>query len=133
MEITLAAKMFFSSKQSEGVTARTIQTYKTELPRFLDFLMEKMEVYHVEDITAYQIREFLNHLKSLGTMRNITIHRYYRTIKTFLNFLEKEEIIKNNPIKKVNPPKIEKIIPMFMADLFCIVWLPKSARIKCRN
>lgn len=117
MEISTAAKMFFSSKQAEGVTARTFQTYKTELPRFFDFLVDKMEVTQVEDITAFHIREFINHLQSLGTMKNITIHRYYRLIRAFMNFLEKEEILKNNPISKVKPPKVENKIPRTFTPL----------------
>jgi len=107
MDIRTAKRVFLTAKQAQGVTGRTLEVYTTELNRFFEFAVAR-NLYDVADITADIIREFLNSLKSSNKLRNITIHRYFRELRTLFLFLYREDYIAVNPMKHIEAPKIEQ-------------------------
>jgi site-specific recombinase XerD len=106
MDLRTTKRIFLVAKQAEGVTNRTLETYTTELTRFFEYAASK-DIFNIGDISTADIRDFLNSLKE-KKLRNITIHRYYRELKTLFFFLHQEEYIKANPMKHVKPPKVEQ-------------------------
>jgi site-specific recombinase XerD len=86
----------FSSKFTYG----TIQVYKT--------VSNKIEAFQkdvsFQELTPFWWRRFENNLIEKGNNKN-TIHKTYRTLKTFIHRAIEQGIIKDNPLKTV---KVEK-------------------------
>jgi integrase/recombinase XerD len=93
-------------KLSDG----TISFYKKKIYKFFLFL-KLFYVDNLEQITPNLIRGFLIHLQEHGHNAG-GIDTFYRSIRTFLNWCEKEYELMNwkNPILKVKRPKVPEII-----------------------
>ncbi len=106
MELRKARKIFLDSKKTEGVTARTYQTYRDTLKPFLLYLTDE-GIFDLEDVEVIHIRGYLVKHKEMG-VRNVTLHRDYRVMKTFFLFMYSEGVLQRNLFEKIKPPKIEK-------------------------
>ncbi|NCB76781.1 MAG: hypothetical protein EOM42_06775 [Negativicutes bacterium] len=106
MEIGQAKRIFFTAKKAENVTGRTIETYDEVLKKFLVYIVER-NIYDIAEVKSDLIREFLGTFKAKG-LKGITVHRYFRVLRTFFLFLYRDDYIPNNPMKNIKPPKIEK-------------------------
>ncbi len=101
-------EMFLLDQEARQHTSNTIQTYRYTLDPFLEYLSSN-DITTPEGITPDIIRRFLVHLKQRGLSDN-SVHRHARGIKTFLNFLVREELLDSSPMRKVAMPKLEKKI-----------------------
>ena len=89
----------------------TINQYEKVLKRFISFCNEK-EIKEIDKVDASLLRDHIYGLSK--TMQPISIKIHYMALKVFFNFLKNNEKISNNPILKVETPKIsKKIIPAF--------------------
>jgi site-specific recombinase XerD len=78
--------------------------------------LKKNEIVSVDQITPTTIRTYLTEKVETGDMPN-TNHARYRAIKTFLRWLENEELLLRNPINKVSPPKVpQTLLPPLTDD-----------------
>ncbi|MCJ7732999.1 MAG: phage integrase N-terminal SAM-like domain-containing protein, partial [Anaerolineales bacterium] len=94
---------FITDRKSRGLSNRTIDFYVEKLSRFKRYIQEK-GILLLDDISAADIRLYLLELSK--TSNNGGVHAYYRAIKSFFNWWEKECEDFQNPIKKVSPPKV---------------------------
>ena len=104
MDIGYAKRLFITAKKSESVTISTLETYERGLKGFFDYLIAQ----NILDLTVVDtgtIREFLISLKDKG-LRGITVHQYFRILRTFFKFLHQEDYLSKNPMVNVKPPKI---------------------------
>lgn len=106
MDLGDAKRIFILTKKSENVSERTVAIYHEILNRFFNDLFEK-QILKAEEVKANHIREFLLRLHDEG-LKGVSVHRFYRGIKTFFLFLVGDGYLEENPIKAVKPPKIEK-------------------------
>ena len=109
--------------QAEGKSQRSIDWIIDIVGYFNEFLGN----LNIEAITADDLRRFIIALQQRQAFANHrftkpqnrplsseTVASYTRAIKTFFSFLEREELIANNPMKKVKLPKtIKKNMPVF--------------------
>jgi site-specific recombinase XerD len=107
MDLRTAKRIFLTAKQAQNVTGRTLETYVADIDRFFGFVVSK-NIFDVSEITAETIREFLKVLKDSKKMRNITIFKVYRELKTLFLFLYREDYINSNPMKTIVPPRVEE-------------------------
>lgn len=106
MELGHIKRIFLTTKKSENVTQRTLETYDSGLKRFFDYLIER-NILDVTEVNAGIVREFLVMLKGKG-LRGITVHQFYRVLRTFFTFLHQEDYISKNPMTNVKAPKVEQ-------------------------
>ena len=106
MEIGYAKRIFIATKKSENVTPRTLETYDRGLKRFFDYLLEN-NIFDVSEVNSGVIREFLIMLREKG-LRGITVHQFFRILRTFFTFLHREDYISKNPMTNVKAPKVEQ-------------------------
>lgn len=106
MELGQAKKIFILTKRSENVTSRTLETYDKALKRFFDYLVGQ-NIFAVTEITASHIRGFMVELKDKG-LKGITVHQYYRVLRTFFTFLHQEDYLTKYLMVNVKPPKVEQ-------------------------
>ena len=99
-------EMFLLHQEASRSTPRTIQSYRETLTPFLEHLAER-DITHPELITPTHIRRFFVSLEKRG-LAGATIQKHARSIKAFCNFLVREEVLDDSPMRKVSMPKADK-------------------------
>ncbi len=113
---TLAAyfKAFLVACRVEGLSPHTIRSYHCLINPFIKYL-ETYGVVEPAQITAFHIRAFI--LLKQETCNATSIHTYYRQIKTFINWLVKEEVLPKSPMRTIKPPRTPRtLIQPFSPD-----------------
>lgn len=96
-------------KYEMGLSDHTIKNYSIDLREFIEFTNNK----NIKKINIDDIRSFL---KQLYTLKYSTrsISRKISSLKSYFNYLESEDIIKNNQASLISNPKIEKSLPNYL-------------------
>ena len=81
----------------------SIQQYEKVLKRYFNFCKDH-GLSHPGEVKATEIRDYLNGLSV--TCKPVTQKLHYMALSVFYNFLEREEIIKDNPMKRIERPKV---------------------------
>jgi len=85
----------FLNSRRQGISPRTLEFYEACLTPFISHY----------DLTPQDIICFLSNLNCRNGK-----NAYYRAIRAFCNWLYRQGHIKDNPITKVDPPKMTKVI-----------------------
>lgn len=96
-------------------SVNTITAYQNDLHQFQQFLTTNFEVQHVKAINHQMIRSWLVHLMENKIVAR-SVARKLTTLKSFYKYLLKENIVENNPMAKVQSPKIQKRLPVFVEE-----------------
>lgn len=96
-------KKFLVSKKLQGLSERTLKAYKYEITRFL--LSINMPL---RDITTDNVRYYLACYQLTGRATPVTIDNIRRYLNTFFQWLEDEDYIIKNPLKKIKKIRIKK-------------------------
>ncbi|MBI2757208.1 MAG: tyrosine-type recombinase/integrase [Chloroflexi bacterium] len=104
--------IYLHACRSRNLAGGTIEFYGKKLNAFVQFCL-KYEITNINQINAEYIRQFLIILEESGH-RPAGVHCYYRSIKTFLKWYEREAEPADwrNPINKVKAP----IVPLEPLD-----------------
>lgn len=101
----------------EGKSEATIHHYESSLRRYLSFHESNGGSLNAQEITPEDIRNFLWYVTSepvrwggsSPTARKpatiSTAENYYRTLRTFFAWLEREGLISDNPVTHIKKPK----------------------------
>lgn len=112
------AKGYILNCKTEGKSPKTISGYEMALRNF-NWYCKEQDFPEVQKLTAVHVRHFLWYLASESHRWNstspaanrqassTTVNDYFRALRTFFNWLEREELIIENPFKNLKPPKIE--------------------------
>lgn len=93
----------------KGLSQHTLQAYGHDLKSFFR-LLRKRNVYQITEITEEDILAFAHDLQR-KKYASSSICRMLVAIKTFLRFLYREELIKNEVGGSIDAPKIWQLIP----------------------
>lgn len=98
--------IYLHACRARNLAAGTIEFYNKKLLAFTQFSLEH-SIANISQINAELIRQFLILLNDRGH-RPAGVHCYYRSIKTFLKWYERETEPENwrNPINKVAAPVV---------------------------
>lgn len=100
---TYLLKKFLVAKTVKGCTPRTLKYYKCVTTRALASIGKT-----VDDITADDIRYYMAVRQQRDKVSKTTIANERRNLSSFFGWLYKEELIKSNPMSKVEVIKKEK-------------------------
>ena len=89
----------------------TLRAYTKDLNDFIAFI-EKESIKSFIDIKKHHIHQFLYFL-SLKKHSARTVARKLASIKSLFNFLIRKKTLKNNIVKSIASPKIDKKLPVF--------------------
>ncbi|MFC1910968.1 tyrosine-type recombinase/integrase [Chloroflexota bacterium] len=107
--------------RTENKSPKTIRGYESTLRNF-NWYCKQNNFPEVQKLTAVHIRHFLWYLGSephrwnssnpsaKHIASNTTINDYFRALRTFFNWLEREELIIDNPFKHLKTPKADNNI-----------------------
>lgn len=95
----------------------TIISYRTDLHQFFDFLAQiyqmPAEKISTEILNHKAVREYLASMQDEGLSR-ATMARKLASLRSFVKFLCRENILTGNPIATVTTPRQEKRLPRFL-------------------
>ena len=92
-------------KYERGFSDYTIKSYRTDLIEFYDFVGD--------DISVDSVRGYLRKLYD-DKYSNRSISRKVSSLKSYFKYLEGEGIIKDNFMRLISNPKIEKTLPNYL-------------------
>lgn len=96
-------KTFIVAKTVKGCTPRTIGFYQTSIIKILQAIGKT-----IDDITADDIRYYMAIRQRRDKVSKVTIGNELRCLSSFFNWLYAEEIIRRNPMAKVERIKKDK-------------------------
>jgi integrase/recombinase XerC len=100
----------FVLKVEKGASEKTIISYSGDLRQFADFLGEE---FQWERVSKAEIRRFLSHLNREGYSRS-TVSRKISCLRSFFNYMVREEGLPANPALAVELPRQRKSLPLFL-------------------
>lgn len=126
---TYLDKFFKFLEVEMNASTHTIINYKNDLKQAIDFF-QKENCTDIFSITHQIIRKFLAYLKE-KEYKKTSIVRKLAALKSFFNFLLREEYLKTNPAKYVITPKQEKKLPNFLDidEIFSLLDQPQENKI----
>lgn len=98
-------KKFFVTKRIQGLSDNTLKCYKNELTRILKVINKPLD-----KITADDIRYYLACWQMKKRISPNAVDNVRRILSTFFQFLEDEEFINKNPIKKIKKIRQKKVV-----------------------
>lgn len=101
-----AARYFTFLSQESGKSENTVMAYRRDVMEFVNVLKEQ-GVSDPGGITADHLSAYLNYLWKNGRSRS-TMNRKLSAVRSFGNYLYKEELIPEDLMLNARAPKIEK-------------------------
>lgn len=102
---------FLSSKKVEGCSERTIDYYNSTILKMLDCVNLK-----IENITTDDIRKYLAEYKNKTNASKSTVDNIRRVLSSFFSWLEDEDYILKNPVRRIHKIKTRKVIKEVLSD-----------------
>ena len=93
-------------KYERGFSDYTIKSYKEDLTEFYDFALDN-------NIDIDLVRDYLRKLYE-NKYSNRSISRKVSSLKSYFKYLESEGIIKDNFMRLISNPKLEKTLPNYL-------------------
>lgn len=100
----------------------TVKSYVSDLQNYLFYLVEKMGIEDVKNVTSETIKKYLTYLKKLGYSATSS-SRALSAIKSFHKFLYLEKWTDTNPASNLTSPKLEKKLPTVLSvdEVMCLL------------
>jgi integrase/recombinase XerC len=100
-------------KNEKRFSANTVSAYQADLIQFRDYISIQYQIESISELNHYLIRSWIVSLMDSGTSAR-TANRKITTLKTFYRFLLREKVVDKNPMLKIQSPKVEKRLPVFL-------------------
>lgn len=112
LSVSAAVSEFMLHQRVSRHTAKTLVHYDYALGKLLRWA-ESNGLETVGEIDARQVRVFMLELEDANLKPN-SVHAVMRGVRALFHFLESEELIEANPMRRVKMPKLDKtIMPAF--------------------
>lgn len=102
---------FIMAKKIEGLSDQTLKGYKTYINKMFEYIEKNITTINTDDI-----RNFLATYQIENNCKNITMENIRVILSSFFSWLEIEELIIKNPIKRIHKIKISKLIKETYSD-----------------
>nr|WP_292816732.1 site-specific tyrosine recombinase/integron integrase [Methanobrevibacter sp.] len=103
--------LFLSAKQVEGCSEKTIKYYKSTIEKMLMKIRKQVYNINTDDLRKY-LFEHKNHKKSSKT----TIDNIRRIFSSFFSWLEDEDYIIKNPVRRIHRVKTGRVVKEVLTD-----------------
>lgn len=113
----------------KNLSPHTQRNYASDLHQFKDFLEREHPGISITAIDNMTIRSYLGSLYKKN--RKSSIARKLASLRTFLKFLLKVGILKENPASTVSTPRLEKHVPSFLTidEMFALLNMPDETKL----
>ena len=103
--------LFLSAKKIEGCSKNTILYYKYNIEKMIEKIDKRIDDIKTEDIRNY-LAEYKYERKSTKT----TIDNMRRIFSSFFAWLENEDYILKNPVKRIKKVKTGRVVKEILTD-----------------
>lgn len=93
-----------------GLASNTLQSYQRDLLHYIDFLEKNKDKMSWNDVSRHDILNFLYELKDNGK-KSATISRHISSIRSFHQFLIRDQVVKQDASLHVEKPKKDRTLP----------------------
>lgn len=100
---------FLIEIQLKNYSPRILKSVKNNNQLFLAFLESEFKIITLEKLSHIHIKAYIKHKQALGS-KPTYINSILKNMSMFFNYLQDEEYIKDNLVKKVRWQKEEKVI-----------------------
>ncbi len=102
-------------KVERGLADNTVSAYEVDLKQFLSFLDAEMGLGSPLTIGGLILSTYLSFLKREG-LASATIARKTASLKAFYRFLSSENIIEENPARRLSSPRQRQLLPDVLSE-----------------
>lgn len=106
---------FLLELEIKNYSKRTLKSYRNNNLLFITFLYKEFEITEVEEVKANHIKIYIKFLKARGN-KETYINGILKCFRAFFKYAYDEEIINENPMKKVGWVKEEKVLIKTFTD-----------------
>lgn len=112
-------ELFINYLRIKQKSENTIKSYKVDLCMFYDFLLSKhnfnkVTPKYLDEISLSELDEFLSYSKDKKSVASSTQNRRKSSLQAYFKYLAEYDYIKNNISLRLQAPKIEKRLPVYM-------------------
>ena len=100
-------------KSDKKLSKNTLESYQRDILQYQEYLEEKKIDY--KEVNNENVLGYLDYLKGLDKKAS-TISRHLASIRLFYQYLLKNKIVKEDPTKGIQSPKIEKKAPSILSS-----------------
>lgn len=100
-------------KLERGLSDNSIEAYLRDVRKLNDFLLIQYESLSLNDIDGQHLQEFSRYLTELGLAERSHL-RIHSGIKSFFNYLNEEDVLKNNAAALWDGPKLSFRLPVVL-------------------
>ncbi len=101
--------------QEKRYARHTLLAYSNDLKQFSEFLKKQFELNDIEGAQPFMIRSWLAGLMSEGAART-SVNRKLSSVKSFFHYLQKKQIVPENPTLKVSNIKKSSRLPVYVEE-----------------
>lgn len=102
-------------KYEKRYSSHTVVAYKNDLDQFVQYCTIVVGEFRVKEVDPDTVRGWLLHLMEQGLTPR-SIHRKATSVKSFYNYLMRQEILDANPAANLTLPKVRKKLPTFVDE-----------------
>lgn len=103
--------MFLSAKEVEGCSQRTIIYYKSTIEKFFSIID-----ISIRKITTEIIRGYLKEYQKINDCSKLTLDNVRRNLSSFFSWLEEENHILKNPVRRIRKIKVGITVKEIISD-----------------
>lgn len=102
---------FLSAKKVEGCSEKTLDYYKSTLKKMLTGINKG-----ISEITTNDVRKYLSDFKEARGSSKVTIDNIRRILSSFFSWLEEEDYIAKNPIRRIHRVRADSLVKEIISD-----------------
>lgn len=95
---------FLAAKKIDGLSDKTLKNYREMLGLFAERIDK-----HVAKITTDDVRVYIGYLSSERGLKDSSVQTHINTLRSFFSWLDVEDVIKKNPMRKIKSLKIDRL------------------------
>ena len=103
--------LFISSKRVEGCSDKSLKYYQYNLKLIFNNINKNI-LY----ITSDNVRSFLDRYQKKSSVSKVTVNNIRRILSSFFAWLENEDYIIKNPVRKIHKIRTGKIVKETISD-----------------
>jgi len=116
MELRLAIQKFLDySRFERKQSAHTLLALENDLGQFQTYILDVYQLILLKDISHLYIRSWLSQMMENGIGAR-SVARKVSSLRAFYKFMLSEELVPQNPMTRIQAPKVEKKLPVFIEE-----------------
>ncbi len=130
MHFSDAVKEFILYLKIERASSvMTLSSYNSDLRSFNHYI-ERKNISEVSDITTAVLRQYFVEIQQERELKTNTMCRHINMMRSFFNYIQDQEYIISNPMRKIRAPKKEKSLPIYLNNEEALRYLETPIRIR---